>query len=124
LPGEYELGFDMVDGRKSVYNDGNYGVLYTLSILVDNQVPFSESPFAFLMRPTGGSGAFVMSVDGEILLSPYANSPSAWWFGQCTAPERGASIDLQTGLTGGSSGPQQLLFAPGFRNQFVSNRHK
>jgi hypothetical protein len=69
LPGEYELGTDAVDGGLQVYNDGNYGVLYTLRIAIDKGQP-SILPFALLMQPAGGAGHYVEAVNRNLALSP------------------------------------------------------
>lgn len=117
MPGEYELGIDAVDSGIQVYNDGNYGVLYKFRVQIDNGVPFSSSPMGILMQPTGGAGLYVMSLNKHPMLSPYVDYTSAWWFGELTTHAKGATVNLETSLTGGSAGPQQLLFAPKFNGQ-------
>lgn len=113
LPGEYELGTDAVDGGTEVYNDGNYGVLYTLRIAIE-KCQHGSLPFALLMQPAGGSGHYVEAVNRNLALSPYVDYTSAWWFDSLNLRAPVTIINLQTSLTGGSAGPQALLFAPGF----------
>ena len=117
LPGEYELGVDEVDGGTQVYNDGNYGVLYRLRIAIDNSAAPTATPFALLMQPSGGSGRYVMLVSGHLDLSPSVSYTSAWWFDELTLHGASRVIDLETSLPGGASGPQKLLFDPGFDGQ-------
>lgn len=117
MPGEYELGIDAVDSGIQVYNNGNYGVLYKFLVQIDNTVPFSSSPIGILMQPTGGAGLYAMSLNKHPMLSPYVDYTSAWWFGELSSHASGAVINIETSLTGGSAGPQQLLFAPKFNGQ-------
>lgn len=117
MPGEYEPGVDAVDGDTQVYDNGNYGVLYNFRITIQNSLPPQPLPFALLMQPSGGSGHYVMLANSDLELSPYVNYQSAWWFHQLTVRGFLEFVDLQTGLTGGSSGPQKLLFDPGFTGE-------
>ena len=113
MPGEYEFGTDVVDGGTQVYNNGNYGVLYRFQISVQNNQA-GQIPFAVLMQPSGGAGHYAMLTNGTLALSPYVNYKSAWWFDSLTLHSPMTVINLQTSLTGGSAGPQKLLFDPGF----------
>lgn len=115
MPGEYELGVDAVDGGISVYNDGNYGILYRFQATIENGVPFSTSPFGLLMQPTGGAGSYIMRVNRRTLQSPYVDYTSAWWFDRIASHGRATTLLLETSLAGGDAGPQQVLFAPGFK---------
>jgi hypothetical protein len=117
MPGEYELGIDAVDSGLQVYNNGNYGVLYRFIVQIENGAPFSNSPMGILMQPTGGAGEYAMSIDRHTMLSPYVDYTSAWWFGELTSRAKSAVVNIETSLTGGSAGPQQLLFAPKFNGQ-------
>lgn len=117
MTGEYEVGTDAVDGGIQVYDNGNYGVLYNFHIVLQNSFPPKPLPFALLMQPSGGSGHYVMFVDGNMALSPFVSYTSAWWFDALTLHGMLTFVDLQTSLTGGSSGPQKLLFDPGFTGQ-------
>jgi hypothetical protein len=117
MPGEYELGIDSVDSGQEVYNNGNYGVLYKFHIEINNETPFSTSPMGILMQPTGGAGVYVMSVNDHPMLSGYVDYTSAWWIDEITSRKSCAILNLETSLPGGSAGPQQLLFAPGYKGQ-------
>lgn len=114
MPGEYEYGTDTVDGGTKVYNDGNYGVLYSFNILFTSKKAFSTTPMGILMQPTGGAGEFVMKVNRSLLQSDYVDYTEAWWIGEINSDRYQTLIKLETSLTGGSSGPQELLFDPGF----------
>ena len=116
MPGEYEPGIDAVDGGAQVDNNGNYGVLYYFLVEITNRPPH-QLPFAMLMQPSGGAGHYVMLTNKTLTLSPYVNYQSAWWFNELML--RGAihRVEITTSLTGGSSGPQKLLFDPGFVGQ-------
>jgi hypothetical protein len=117
MPGEYEQGVDAVDGGVKIYDAGNYGVLYNFRVLVENSDPDQPTPFALLMWPSGGFGHYVMLTDGNLALSPFVNYKNAWWFDELTLHGVPAVMDLETSLTGGSFGPQRLLFDPGFNGQ-------
>ena len=118
MPGEYELGVDAVDKNAKVYNDGNYGVLYKLAVKINNGANLlSTSPMGLLMRPTGGAGTFVFSLNGSVQQSPYVDYTSVWWFGEVKHKATSATVTLETSLTGGSAGPQQLLFDPKFNGK-------
>lgn len=117
MPGEYEVGIDAVDNDAKIYDVGNYGVLYNLRITVENKDTSQEAPFALLMWPSGGFGHYVMYTDGNLALSPYVNYEHAWWFDEFTLHGLPTVIDLEASLTGGSFGPQRLLFDPGFDGQ-------
>ncbi len=117
MPGEYEKGVDAVDGGITIYDVGNYGVLYNFHILVKNSVPDQRAPFGLLMWPSGGFGHYVMLTDGNLALSPFVKYTSAWWFDELTLEGLPTVIDLETSLPGGSFGPQRLLFDPGFDGQ-------
>ncbi len=115
MPNEYELGVDAVDGGASVYNDGNYGVVYDFHIVFQSTGP--AQTVALLMQPSGGAGHYLAFTNGQMELSPYVSYTSAWWFNETTLRQRQTLIDLQTTLPGGASGPQKLLFDPGFTGQ-------
>jgi hypothetical protein len=115
MPGEYELGTDAVDANAQVYNDGNYGVLYHFTVTIKNGAKnLSSSPVGLLMQPTGGAGNYVFALNGSTKQSPYVDYTSVWWFGEVKPKSTSAVITLETSLTGGSAGPQQLLFDPKF----------
>lgn len=114
MPGEYELGVDAVDANLSVYDDGNYGILYRFLVNIENGEPFSLSPMGLLMQPTGGAGSYVMRVNHRTLQSPYVDYTSAWWFDKIASHNRSRTILLETSLAGGDAGPQEVLFAPAF----------
>lgn len=113
MPGEYELGTDAVDGGIQVYDDGNYGVVYNFQINFLREVSH-ELPMALMMQPAGGSGHYVMKTDGQLAESPYVDYNSAWWFDELQLRQPSTIVYLATSLTGGSDGPQVLLFDPRF----------
>ncbi|MEO6922443.1 MAG: hypothetical protein ABI142_01330 [Bryocella sp.] len=117
MPNEYELGMDAVDGSTPVYNDGNYGVIYSFHIGFPSANSSPPQTFALLMQPSGGAGHFVAFTNEQQALSPYVTYKSAWWFSDITLTRQRTRVDLQTTLPGGASGPQTLLFDPGFIDQ-------
>lgn len=117
MPGEYEYGVDAVDDGAKVYNNGNYGVLYKFMIAITEKATFATRPLGVLMQPTGGVGSYVMVTNGRKMLSPYVDYTSAWWFHEVISPRQIVTLFLETSLTGGSAGPQQLYFVPNFTGQ-------
>jgi len=115
MPNEYERGVDAVDGGTSVYDDGNYGVMYDFHIFFKNDSGVPN--MALLMQPSGGFGHYLMVTNGQLSLSPFVSYTSAWWFGNIPLHNNLTQIDLATTLPGGASGPQKLLFDPGFTGQ-------
>jgi hypothetical protein len=114
MPGEYELGTDAVDGGIQVYDDGNYGVLYDFRITIVKDPATHPLPFAIMMNPAGGSGHYVIRTNGHLALSDYVDYTSAWWFEELQLQKASTVVHLVTSLTGGSDGPQVLMFDPGF----------
>ena len=110
MPNEYELGADAVDGGTPVYNDGNYGVIYTFHVAFQSAT-LSQN-ISLLLQPSGGSGHFVAFTNGQPASSPYVTYKSAWYFSDITLSEKRTVIDLQTTLPGGAAGPQVFLFNP------------
>lgn len=117
MPGEFEPGIDVVDGGVKIYDAGNYGVLYNFHILVENSDPSDPAPLALLMWPSGGFGHYGMLTNGSLALSPYVKYTNAWWFAELMPTGLRTVINLETSLTGGSYGPQRILFDPGFHGQ-------
>jgi hypothetical protein len=115
FPNEYELGVDAVDGGVSVYNDGNYGVIYNFNIIFQSASP--GQTIALLMQPSGGAGHYLAFTNRQMTLSPYVSYTSAWWFNNTALRQKQTLVNLQTTLPGGASGPQKFLFAPGFTGQ-------
>lgn len=115
MPNEYEPGVDVVDGNIPVYDDGNYGVIYNFHITFQRTGP--APTVALLMQPSGGAGHYLMFTNRQAELSPYVSYTSAWWFNDINLHGKQTRIDLQTTLPGGASGPQKLLFDPGFTGQ-------
>lgn len=115
FPNEYELGVDAVDGGVSVYNDGNYGVIYNFNIIFQSTSP--GQTVALLMTPSGGSGHYLALTNRQMALSPYVSYTSAWWFNNTALRQKQTLVNLQTTLPGGASGPQKFLFDPGFTGQ-------
>jgi hypothetical protein len=115
MPNEYEQGVDVVDGGIPVYDGGNYGVIYNFHIVFQRTGPIPS--VALLMQPSGGAGHYLMFTNRQAALSPYVSYTSAWWFNDIKLRGTQTRIDLQTTLPGGASGPQKLLFDPGFTGQ-------
>lgn len=115
MPNEYELGVDAVDGGVSVYNGGNYGVMYDFHIFFKNDSALPN--MAVLMQPSGGAGHYLALANRQLALSPYVSYTSAWWISDVKLHNNLTQIDLLTTLPGGASGPQKLLFDPGFTGQ-------
>ena len=113
MPGEYELGYDAVEGRV-VDNNGNYGVIYHLQVELVSAQPGRELVFALLMQPSGGFGHYVMEVDGQLELSPFVSYRYAWLFHRARLRGRRTRLEITTALPGGAFGPQTLYFYPGY----------
>ncbi len=110
LDGEYLLGTDAVSGRKG-FNNGNYGVIYSLRLCVSTDAPLGLS-YGLLMQPAGGSGHYVLQAEGDIVRSPFVTHKNGWWFYQARAFGPKVCMSLRANLTGGSFGPQKFLFVP------------
>ncbi|GAA2756258.1 hypothetical protein [Actinopolymorpha rutila] len=114
MPGEYRLGRSAVDGDRAVYNDGNYGVLYHLDTVLKGDRRSAGTPVGLFLNPAGGGGHFVVAVNDSLHQSPYVDWPRAWHYDQAAFGARDVHLRLTTSLTGGSAGPQVLLFAPNY----------
>ncbi len=108
MPGEYLTGYDAVD-HTSVVDNGNYGVLYNFHVVVDNAAHV-RAPYWVLLQPSGGFGHYVESFDGGVEVSPFLNYLHAWAFAETTLHPNRNRATLDTSLTGGSDGPQKLIF--------------
>lgn len=110
LDGEYLLGTDAVSGRKG-FNNGNYGVIYSLRLCISTDAPLGLS-YGLLMQPAGGSGHYTLQAEGDIVRSPFVTHKNGWWFYQARAFGPKVCMSLRADLTGGSFGPQKFLFVP------------
>jgi hypothetical protein len=108
MPGEYEEGWDAVDG-KTVINNGNYGVLYhwNMEFVNDTNKPKTVKMY---LTPSGGYGNYTLQWGNAILESPWMSYLQAWNFSTFTLGAKERSIKSLMSLTGGSAGPQKLYF--------------
>jgi hypothetical protein len=108
MPGEYEEGWDAVDG-KTVINNGNYGVLYhwNMEFVNDTQHPKTVKMY---LTPSGGYGNYTLQWNKDILESPWMSYLQAWNFNSFTLGAKEKTIKSLMSLTGGSAGPQKLFF--------------
>lgn len=109
LPGEYAAGYDAVD-QTTVYDNGNYGVTYHLTLNIQNPGNRYRSVAVYDI-PAGGAGHYVVDLHHQILTSPYLTYQDAWEIADQSVGERGRII-LNTALPGGSDGPQDLVIVP------------
>lgn len=106
--GEYETGYSAVDG-KDVVNNGNYGVTYNLSVVINNESG-SKKRISVYDNPSGGAGHYVVEWAGLILQSPYVNYTKAWNIADFRVNKHGKTIASNFSLTGGAAGPQTIYF--------------
>jgi hypothetical protein len=114
MPGEYEIGWDAVDG-KTVINNGNYGVLYhwTMEFINDAHNPRTINMY---LTPSGGWGSYTLQWNQAVLESGWLSYLDSWNFKSFTLGANGGTIKAQMSLVGGSSGPQTLYFTNEERN--------
>lgn len=110
LPGEYEAGTDVVDGGSTVYDNGNYGVLYNLTVQVTNG---THAPRRLTVwdNPSGGYGHYVMQWNNQLSDSGFLSYSNAWRFAEATTGAVQNHYQLETSLPGGASGPQVIYFS-------------
>lgn len=108
MPGEYEIGWNAVDG-KEVVNNGNYGVLYhwTFDYINDDLGPKTINMY---LNPPGGYGNYTLQWKHEILNSGWLKFTDAWNFKNFTLGAGEREIKVRTSLVGGSAGAQNLYF--------------
>lgn len=109
LPGEYEEGVDVVDGNKSVDDNGNYGVLYQLAVSVKNGF-HAPRVLSVYDNPSGGFGHYVMKWNNQLSESGFLSYQNAWQFAQTTTGANRNLYFLETSLPGGASGPSVIYF--------------
>ncbi|WP_139892530.1 hypothetical protein [Bacillus sp. D386] len=111
MPGEYEEGISVVDGNKSVINNGNYGVLYDLDVKIENSLhrPLQISLYD---NPAGGFGHFAMQWNGKLNTTGFLSYVNAWKFASEKIGANGNQYDFVTSLPGGASGPSVIYFVP------------
>ncbi|MBB6729617.1 hypothetical protein [Cohnella zeiphila] len=109
MPGEYETGWNAVDG-KEVINNGNYGILYhwTFDYINDD---LGAKTINMYMNPPGGSGNYTLQWKNEILSSGWLTYTDAWNFKSFTLGSGEREIKIQTSLVGGSAGAQNIYFS-------------
>ncbi|HEX7064271.1 MAG TPA: hypothetical protein VF199_04325 [Bacillales bacterium] len=109
LPGEYEMGVDVVDGNKPVVNNGNYGVLYNFTVQIENGL-YSPRDITVYENPSGGFGHYVMEWQGHIKTSGFLSYKYAWPFAEFNVGAMGNDYRFATSLPGGASGPSVIYF--------------
>jgi hypothetical protein len=109
LPGEYEQGIDVVDGNKPVMNNGNYGVVYNLTVNVSNSF-HAPQRISVYDNPSGGFGHYVMEWQNHIQKSGFLSYQYAWRFAEFETGADGNQYFFTTSLPGGASGPSTLYF--------------
>ncbi|MFE0556220.1 hypothetical protein ACFW1P_09895 [Paenibacillus sp. NPDC058910] len=108
MPGEYEDGWNAVDGGK-VINNGNYGVMYHLSVAINNEEDANRA-ISVYDNPSGGAGHYVIGWGKDLLQSPFVDYQRAWKFAEFSVNKKGKTVAANLSLTGGAAGPQTLYF--------------
>ncbi|MDR0269717.1 hypothetical protein [Paenibacillus sp.] len=108
MPGEYEEGWNAIDGG-TVINNGNYGVMYHLSVAINNEEA-AKRIISVYDNPSGGAGHYVIGWGKDLLQSPYVDYHNAWKFTEFTVNKKGKTVSAELSLTGGAAGPQTLYF--------------
>jgi hypothetical protein len=106
MPGEYEQGWDAVDGA-NVINNGNYGVMYHLTADITNSYHHPRTVGLYL-NPAGGYGHYAIQLDKQIYQSDFLSYEDAWNIIDYKLNPNGGEYLSEISLTGGSSGPQVL----------------
>lgn len=112
LPGEFQLGLDRLSWRVE-YLMGNYGVLYRLQVLLENDRA-QPATFRLGIQPRGGDWLGMVAV-GNKALGPEGPIPAreTWWFWQARLqPGAQQRLTMRWLPTGGSFLPVRLLCAP------------
>ncbi|ASS68387.2 MULTISPECIES: hypothetical protein [unclassified Paenibacillus] len=108
MPGEYEQGVDATSGA-AVLNPGNYGVIYDMSVEIENDSDERRTVGVYL-NPSGGSGHYTIGWGGKLLNSGFLNYTMAWQLSEFNVGRKGKTVPSRLSLTGGSAGPQTLYF--------------
>lgn len=108
MPGEYEEGWDAVDGI-NVINNGNYGVMYHLTAEITNSDHRPRTASLF-MNPAGGYGHYAVELNRQIYQSDFLSYEDAWNIVNVKLNPNGGTYKTEMSLTGGSSGPQVFYF--------------
>ncbi|MFU1796057.1 hypothetical protein ACM1RC_19520 [Paenibacillus azoreducens] len=108
MPGEYEEGWNAVDGG-AVINNGNYGVMYHLNVAINNEENVKRV-ISVYDNPSGGAGHYVIRWGKDLFRSPFVNYQMAWKFTRFTVNKKGKTVAAELSLTGGAAGPQTLYF--------------
>lgn len=108
MPGEYETGYNAVDGG-SVVNNGNYGVMYRLQVVIENG---HHHPRAVTLyhNPSGGFGHYVVKWGNRLKLSDFITYEQAWPFADFILGANGNTYKSEISLTGGAPGPHVIYF--------------
>lgn len=109
LPGEYEQGIDVVDGNKSVIDNGNYGVVYNLTVNIANSL-HQPQRITVYDSPSGGFGHYVMEWQNQIKASGFLSYLYAWPFAEVHTGANQNHYHFVTSLPGGASGPSTIYF--------------
>ena len=104
MPGEYEEGWNAVDG-KTVINNGNYGVMYHLTAEMTNSYHQPRTAGLYL-DPAGGFGHYAAQLNKQIYQSDFLSYEDAWNIVNFKLNPNGGKYRSEISLTGGSSGPQ------------------
>lgn len=108
MPGEYEEGWDAVDG-KTVINNGNYGVMYHFATEIVNSYHEPRDMNLYL-NPSGGYGHYVVEWKKQVFESDYLGWENAWLIDNFKLSPNGGTYTSEMSLTGGAAGPQVIYF--------------
>ncbi|AST56520.1 hypothetical protein BFT35_01125 [Thermoanaerobacterium thermosaccharolyticum] len=108
LPGEYQEGYDPVDGE-TVIDNGNYGIMYNLNVVVNNDMSATRQ-LKIYDNPAGGYGHYVMKWENNILQSGFLSYENAWKFAESVIGSNIRKFTLQTSIPGGACGPSKIFF--------------
>lgn len=114
MPGEYEDGWDAVDG-KTVINNGNYGVTYHFNVDITNSYhkPLTGSLY---LNPSGGFGHYVVKWNQQLYQSDWFTWENAWHITDFNINPNEKTYRAEMSLTGGAAGPQVIYFTNGPKN--------
>jgi hypothetical protein len=108
MPGEYEEGWDAVDG-KTVINNGNYGIMYRFGVEIVNSYHHPRDTSVYL-NPAGGYGHYAVKWNKDIFQSDFLSYENAWLITDFKLNPNGGTYKAEMSLTGGAAGPQVIYF--------------
>jgi hypothetical protein len=94
------------EGRKL---DGNYGVLYDISVQIENPLPESRV-VRLVLAPDAGGAQGIFLVEGRWIEAPFLIPPAEFELAQFVlSPQERRVVSIQTLPVGGSAYPVTLV---------------